>query len=143
MSKKKLKYVYPFSISEIKTNSFFMTEINDDAPFNPDHVEFFIRPAFGFDKEKKMILMKIAITYLYEGEEILKAEFDTIYKCDKLSKEEFSNKNLLASLLGISFSTIRGILISKTGTCKLSDIYLPIINPSEIIKNEFDTFKSH
>jgi hypothetical protein len=39
-------------------------------------------------------------------------------------------------LLGISFSTIRGIILNRTLGEFMNNIYLPIINPKEIIEGE-------
>ncbi len=141
MKKKHLKYVYPFKIIDIKTNSFLMEEIENPDSLNIENIEFLIRPSFGFDKEKELVLVKLSIAYIYEASEILKADFDIVFKCEKLDTLEQKNANFLSSLLGISFSTIRGLLISKTASCKLSNVYLPIINPLEIIKNELKDIK--
>lgn len=55
----------------------------------------------------------------------------------KDSNENFNTIpfNLASSIVGISVSNTRGILITKAAGTILSDAIIPIINPSELIKN--------
>lgn len=50
-------------------------------------------------------------------------------------KREFLVKNVLgANLLGISYSTSRGLIIAKTKGTFLENAFLPIIHPDELVK---------
>lgn len=140
MESQELKYEYPFRIIDLKTNSFFVQEVDDDEieNFDAKKLEFGIRPSFGFDEKSNVIKVNFIISYNYNEKEILKIDVDTIFEC--ASGEDFGmkNKNLLAILLGISFSTIRGIILNRTIGNFINKFYLPIINPTEIINEEFN-----
>lgn len=139
MESKELKYEYPFRIIEIKTNSFFVQEINDEEidSFDAKKLEFGIKPSFGFDENSNVIKVNFIISYNYNEKEILKIDVDTIFECAKVEGFDIKDKNLLAMLLGISFSTIRGIILNRTIGNFINNFYLPIINPTEIINEEF------
>ena len=53
MESQELKYEYPFRIIDLKTNSFFVQEVDDDEieNFDAKKLEFGIRPSFGFDEK--------------------------------------------------------------------------------------------
>jgi len=143
MESQKLKYEYPFRIIDLKTNSFFVQEIGDDEieNFDAKKLEFGIRPSFGFDEKSNFVKVNFVITYHYNEQEILKIDVDTIFECAVIKDFDIKNKNLLATLLGISFSTIRGIILNRTIGSFINKFYLPIINPSEIINEEFNDSK--
>lgn len=139
MGNQELKYEYPFRIISLKTNSFFVQEIDDDeiVKFEDRKLEFGIRPSFGFDEKSNIIKVNFVITYNYNEIEILKIDVDTIFECAAIDGFNIKDKNLLASLLGISFSTIRGIILNRTIGSFINKFYLPIINPTEIIEEEY------
>lgn len=140
MESQELKYEYPFRIIDLKTNSFFVQEVDDDEieNFDAKKLEFGIRPSFGFDEKSNVIKVNFIISYNYNEKEILKIDVDTIFECVSGEDFDMKNKNLLAILLGISFSTIRGIILNRTIGNFINKFYLPIINPTEIINEEFN-----
>lgn len=140
MENQELKYEYPFRIIDLKTNSFFVQEVDDDEieKFDAKKLEFGIRPSFGFDEKSNVIKVNFIISYNYNEKEILKIDVDTIFECASGKNFDMKDKNLLAILLGISFSTIRGIILNRTIGNFINKFYLPIINPTEIINEEFN-----
>lgn len=139
MADKKLKYEHPFRIIDIKTNSFFVKELEDDAePFSEKDLKFKIKPIFGFEEEKRLIKINLSIIYSYKREDYLKIDVDTIYEIAPVESINLKDIGLLSMLLGIAFSTTRGIILNLTVGNFMNKVYLPIINPSEIIEDEFN-----
>ena len=72
-----------------------------------------------------------------------KFDFDFLFLVEDLNKFIIKKKNkvlmkesLAANLIGISYSTARGIIISKSiGTC-IENAILPIIYPHDLLKRE-------
>ena len=44
---------------------------------------------------------------------------------------------LIATLLGLSFSTARGIIFEKLATTNLKDIILPVIDPNKLLQSGY------
>ena len=131
-----LKSGYPFRIIELKTNFFSAQNLSDEeiGNFNPDNIEFGIIPGIGFNEELNAVKVSFIVTYNYNGQEILKIDIDTVFEFNKESAKDMQNENVLAMMLGISFSTIRGVILNRTIGSFMNNIYLPIINPQEVIK---------
>lgn len=137
--KNDLKFEYPFRIIDLKTNFFSAQNLSDEEieNFNPDHIEFGIKPGIGFNEDLNAVKINFIVTYDYQEQELLKIDVDTVFEFRTEAKKDMENSTILAMLLGISFSTIRGIILNRTIGSFMNNIYLPIINPSEIIKGEF------
>jgi len=139
MENKNLKFEYPFRIVDLKTNSFSVQNLSDEeiSNFEPEKIEFGIKPGFGFNDELHIVKVNFSISYNYNTLEILKINVDTIFEFKPLPDLDIHDKKILAMLLGISFSTIRGIILNRTIGSFMNNIYLPIINPTEIVDEEF------
>jgi len=143
MENKELKFEYPFRIYSIKTNSFFEEEISEDEArvFDDEKLGFSFTPSFAYDEESKIIKLNFVIAYVYQERQLLKIDTDIVFEFSDfkgvVEDENKINKVILATLLGISFSTIRGIIINRTVGSFINKFYLPIINPTEIINEEF------
>ncbi|MGQ1908190.1 hypothetical protein ACT3CE_00235 [Marinifilum sp. RC60d5] len=137
MENKELLHRFPFKIVDLKTNSFSEQNLSEEEiqDFDPNLVEFNIQPGFGFNKKLNLIKVNFLITYLYKKKEILKIDVDTVFEFVKQDDLDLENKTILATVLGVSFSTIRGIILNRTIGSFMNKIYLPIINPTEIIED--------
>ncbi|WP_372756294.1 hypothetical protein [Labilibaculum sp.] len=137
MENKELLRRFPFKIVDLKTNSFSEQNLSEEEiqDFDPNLVEFNIQPGFGFNKKLNLIKVNFVITYLYKKKEILKIDVDTVFEFVKKEDLDLENKTILATVLGVSFSTIRGIILNRTIGSFMNKIYLPIINPTEIIED--------
>ncbi len=139
MKGKKLEIQFPYKIINIKTNSFSEVNLSEDEidNFKATDIEFRIKPSFGFNDELHAVKVNYAISYLYNDTEILKIDVDTVF--EYINNDNFNSRDrgFLASILGISLSTIRGIILNRTIGSFLNNIYLPIINPTEIIEDQF------
>jgi hypothetical protein len=139
MADKKLKYEHPFRIIDIKTNSFFVKDlnVNEAENFAEEDLKYKIRPTFGFEENKRLIKINLVIIYSYKKEEYLKIDVDTIYEIAQIQELNLHEVGLLSILLGIAFSTTRGIILNLTVGNVMNKFYLPIINPTEIVEAEF------
>lgn len=139
MENRELINKYPFRIVDVKTNSYQEGSISDDKTneFNKDLIEFKIQASVGFSKDKKLVQVNFSISYEYEESQLLNINTDTVFAFDDIEGLDLENKILWATLMGISFSTIRGIIINRTRGSFLDKIYLPIINPTEIIEDMY------
>jgi len=139
MVEKQLKFEHPFRIYEIKTNSFSVKDLKSEEAesFSAKDLTFKTRPSFGFDEELRVIKVSLNISYSYKEEDYLRIDVDTIFEIAEVENIPLQDKNLLATLLGIAFSTTRGIILTMTVGNFMNKFYLPIINPSEIIEDSF------
>lgn len=139
MEEKNLSLQFPYKIIGLKTNSFSEISLSELEleTFDPANIEFGISPSFGFSDDLCAVKVNYIIVYLYKGKEIMKIDVDTIFEYANAEGFDSKSKSFLASLLGISFSTIRGIILNRTIGSILNTIYLPIINPTEIIEDQF------
>lgn len=48
----------------------------------------------------------------------------------------FNNNNILGTLLGISYSTLRGVFFEKTSNTIFKKIVLPIVDPTVLFRNK-------
>jgi hypothetical protein len=67
-------------------------------------------------------------------------EFGFVYRVENLDEliqleddHRYLDTMLQMSLLGISFSTARGIILTKAANTAISDAYLPILNPALLL----------
>ena len=137
MESKELINKYPFKIVDLKTNSFSEVNLSEDeiSSFNPDLLDFLILPELGFNTEKRLVKVNFMVSYSYKEKEILKIDVDTIFEFEEVEGLNLQHKTLLATVMGIAFSTIRGIILNRTIGSFLNNIYLPILNSSEIIED--------
>lgn len=49
--------------------------------------------------------------------------------------------NFLATLLGISLGTVRGLAFARSSSILGHQVYMPVINPSEMLKNHLEKNK--
>jgi hypothetical protein len=141
MENRKIKYEFPFRIIDLKTNSFSIQNLSNSEleSFNADDIEFIFRPGFGFNEELRAVKVNIEVSYQYKKNVLLKIDVDTIFEFEEAEDLDIKNKKKLAQLLGIAFSTVRGVILNRTIGNFMNNIYLPIINPTEIIEEEFKT----
>lgn len=141
MENNKLTYEYPFRIFNIKTNSFSEKEISKEEAdiFDETKLGFNFTPSFAYDEDLKLVRVNIVVLYKYEEVELLKIDTDTVFEFTSfkgiLLEDGTLEKGIHAMLLGIAFSTMRGIIINRTVGSFINKFYLPIINPSEIIND--------
>lgn len=98
------------------------------------------------------ILFKVAITALGSQKEVLQLNasytHELVFEVENL--EDFTDpqenmpepkvdKFMLGTLLGIAYSTIRGIVYTRTQGTALKGVLLPVVDPKRFIKTEEET----
>jgi hypothetical protein len=129
------------SVKKIKEIEFIVNEefelgnppnanINFELTINIDlkerSVEFLLTTIF-IDQNKENVLMKIKTSNVF-----LLLELASFYKAEN---NEFDlPDNILITFLSLSISHSRALLAKNALGTKFADLYIPIVNPSEIIK---------
>jgi hypothetical protein len=108
-----------------------------------------IHQSSKFDFVNKLVSIKLNIALNAENDEKqlvdVNGEFsiEFVIRVDNLDEfiEQGENDTLLingelgASLMGIVYSTARGIILEKTVNTPLNGVILPVINPSNLLTN--------
>lgn len=141
---------FSFRLKEVNEFDFFINNAIDELAnneYDPDLLNFSFNFSFRYDTDQDEFGILTSVSYLYgeEKNEYLKANIEVIYEIhqlkDKLNEEEeyFAlPEKFLASLLGIAFSTVRGMIISRSKGTIWERKYLPIINPTQILRDEME-----
>lgn len=113
------------------------------------HSRVGIHQSSKFDFVNKLVSIKLDIALNAENNEKqlvdVNGEFciEFVIRVDNLEEfiEQGENDTLLingelgASLMGIVYSTARGIILEKTVNTPLNGVILPVINPATLLKN--------
>lgn len=123
--------------------SFNIIGFSDQKPsvqIRKDRVTFHIQHMFSTDEEYKQFKVGFRIQ-VFDGKqkktELSKIETITSFSL-KSEDPDVMNKipeHLVVTFLSISYSTTRGALMAKAVGSIAGEIPLPLINPSQIVKN--------
>jgi hypothetical protein len=140
---------YQAKLVHVKNELLYIKEPNEQlvASFDENLLQVGIGVKLSPSKQKSTLTFHLDVSYDYDiaSEHPLRfIKFEGAFEFkispfeeNILLKGEDLNMDhqLLSSLLEISISTARGILLAKSAGGFLHKYYLPIINPSEIIQN--------
>ena len=106
---------------------------------------------FGFklelEEKENILILGLLVKYFYDGNneqnKVLELITENHFRIIDLPKiievkenNEFLDKaNILPTLIGLSISTLRGMLFIKTAGTVLANPPLPVINPTEILQS--------
>ena len=85
---------------------------------------------FRLSKAEKEAEARFNFVYIYTLE-----NYDDLIETKK-GKVELLNDNLMPAVAAISFSTSRGVLMTRLQGTAMKDYILPIINPDDLLKDE-------
>lgn len=133
-----------FAIYRIKESSFQIRELSNELKKNLDQnpININIHTNVKISPKEELLIILLQIVYQYPNEEnpYLNYNLAFEYKVKDLEKvcKIKDNKatipdQLLTTLISISISTARGLVISKTSMSNLRDIYIPILNPNAFL----------
>lgn len=138
-----------FRIKEIQEIDFKVISLKQDLHenFNNENLDFNFKFGLNENEETNEFGIFIEVSYLYGETEDSRHEYVNIkvevrYEIRNIG--QYMNQeneqielpeDLLASLLGIAFSTVRGVVSTRTKGTYWQDFYLPIINPTKVIRN--------
>ncbi len=116
---------------------------------NADEFRFQVNHNYAVQKEEKHLTAFIFLRYIYEdneGNEEAVVELTTAsdFIIDNFEEAISINEDdsfdcedsILATFLGLAYSSTRGILATYLGATPYNFLVLPVINPLELIKNE-------
>jgi hypothetical protein len=92
---------------------------------------------FSLENDKGIDEIKASFTIQFDFE-IENIEDFLIYSTDTEGTEEKTvqvDANLGATLMGIAYSTARGIILTRTGGTALEGIVLPVVDPMTLVKS--------
>lgn len=139
------------SILTVKYNYILATKkFNDELS---ELVVYNVLPHVSFNIEHENIIVKIEANAVVKetNEKIMEIETAFAYKIPELKShvhevtndgkkafefKDSKNAGLFTVLIGVSYSTMRGIVIERNRGTFLENIYLPIINPSIFTKKQ-------
>lgn len=84
--------------------------------------------AFSFENDQKDALLFFQIDFHFQVKNL-----SSFYDLKEEKLPVFSG-HFIAVLLGISFSTARGIILEKLNNAGIPNIILPVVSPQEMIK---------
>ncbi len=125
---------------------FHVSEEVVNQPLDAARIEVNINLNHGFDFEKKLMFMTygIGITASNEKGEKLEigAEFTMQFVVHVQNLEEFVketedqkviDKRIGTTAVGITYSTMRGIVLSQLMGTKLQGVFLPVLDPGSLL----------
>jgi len=114
------------------------------AHFDKNSLGFTFNFSFRWDLEKESFRIALVIRYTYEGRADILMRFglEIAFEVKNLN-QYFDNKanefsfpgEFLAILVGITLSTARGMIASRTSGAFINQFYIPILDPSKIAKD--------
>jgi hypothetical protein len=141
---KKLETGFPFRIVDIRVDEFSMS--SSDVEFTDNELSIDFEPIIGYNLKETTVLIGFNVKYsLPNKTPLLNSKCSIIFEFT--DEKDFLNfpeegepllkNDIISSILGITISTVRGILYEKTKGSELQKVLIPIINPKEIIEHEF------
>lgn len=115
-------------VNEIN-NSVFEIGVTNNTNLSKNKIDVIILVKIFLDKTKKIELGEVKTSNMFEIKD-LKKHILVENKKSKLPEV------LLATIVGISVSNTRGILIAKAAGTILSNAIIPVINPTELIRGQ-------
>lgn len=128
------------------TNASIKSTLAFDSKLIESH-EFHVDLDFHFDEPNKVVLAKLNFdisTKSSEEVEEAKGSFELVFAFHVANLEELTEKNekgelivngaLSNAIASVSYSTSRGILLTRFQGTALSGFILPIVNPNELLK---------
>lgn len=151
MDNKENKKLISYSLSGIKSNRFNFSTPKGKFVVEEVKIDYTINPTIKYNIEEDLIFIIInVIAKINDTEEIiLDSENTFIYHAKDLKTfmepledtkswkfKDQKDEGLIVTILGISISTLRGILYEKSRGTILELKLIPIVNPSVFIKTE-------
>jgi len=146
---KQLKEV-KFRLLKIREISFSCNDflVEPDVQFNEENLIVKIGSQLKPNLEDDTFSVRLLAKYLLKKESesivLLSFETETIFKILHLAdhiifsktKNEFTtDNNLLLTFTSIAIGSLRGMLVVKTSGTPLNNFPLPLVNPTDILKN--------
>ncbi len=113
------------SINE--SNVILNTSFKESYDNSNNELSIFLHVIYGLQMEEK-------VKQLVHCDIIMAFEFKSLPKSKKGKIEKI--KSVFPNLLGITISSMRGVIYSRTKGEPINEFYLPIINPTSLIEEK-------
>lgn len=130
-------------IKSIKEICFSQVQIEDTSISDSD-LQFSFGFSLNLNKDAQTMDVIVGVRYLYKGNVVLECQYSIIFHivgfdqvvsiCDD-NKNFKASDDFIATLLGVGFGTLRGIVVVKTAGTLLNNHPIPIVNPSKIAQS--------
>lgn len=132
------------AIKKIKEIEFFINEeIVDKKPefINEVNIKFDLTPIMNSEESTVELILTVIFSMGLTDEAFMKIKTSNIFHIPEL--EQFNNndnnrfnipENILVVLFSLSVSHTRALLSKSALGTKYAELYIPIINPSELLK---------
>jgi hypothetical protein len=130
-----------FRISKIQTLKFSLECLEEPEKFNEKNVAFEFSWKYDLSEKAKTIGITLIVNIFSEPskkEKVsqlgVRVEFEVMNfeEIIKISDQNFNIPDIvIETFISIAYSTVRGILVAKTEGSVLSNVYLPVIKPSD------------
>lgn len=98
---------------------------------------------FSFNKTERILKCVINLTFIQDNQPFLKCELQTFFEISKESIEELTSENLvvfpkglLCQFASLAYGSFRGVIYMKTINTNISNLILPPMYLSEVIKGD-------
>ncbi|WP_445710464.1 hypothetical protein [Flavobacterium sp.] len=133
-----------FGLRRITTEQFAIIESSYDKS-KDEAVELGTGLRFGFNTEKRIITVLLAINFSQEKApflvleigcyfQIIEEHWNTLYNAE--TKEINLPKSIAIHMVMLAVGTIRGVLHAKTENTPFNKFFLPTINVYELVKDD-------
>ena len=120
----------------------FNTSINEVIEIEKENLKYNFKSGFSIRRELNQIGVLLGVDInLDRGQpiNIFNSEFEYIFEIDDISKFKHDDKSMtipdqfMITLVSISFSTTRGIILGKSAGTILDKIIMPLIDPKKLL----------
>lgn len=140
-----------FKLIQIITTEFGFTQIVKKFEKTAVSVNYNIEPKIGFRLELSQMIVTLEVTAMIIStkESFFKASSTFVFEIANINdivqkssdnvlsfKDVNQKKPFIASLIGIAYSTMRGIIIEKGSGTILQTEFMPLIDPNVFIKEQ-------
>lgn len=143
MDEKKIEKPATFRIFDIKLNSFQESKPDFDIPKNYKNFTFEVSVSSRINLEMSLIDIIVTVKIFIDKEKknpIASIDTSSIFEVINLNEVMIKENQvikipeiLVLTLIGISISTTRGMLIAKTSGSILQNAFIPVLNPSDFL----------
>lgn len=113
----------------------------------PAHYHFTLDREFLFNPEQSMVVVQLSIALsglAEDGQSPLginaKYDYQFFFRIenmdDFISNDKVIHPELVTTLLSISYSTLRGIVLERTSSTFLGSVILPVVSPLKLLKDD-------
>lgn len=140
---------FKISLEKLRVAHFTVNEvvIDDESHANEiiKNLAIEIKTKIAFDEDNKLTMVILKLAYINNTtlENMMEITLETIFRLEPFNEIrvktekgiKFIDDNIAYTILGITFSTARGIIFEKLRGSKLQQFLLPVVDPKILLSN--------